>query len=134
MPKRKTKTAPGLKLDDGKLNFALVDADAEAEMVAVLTHGAVKYEPGNWLLVPDAEDRYFASTRRHLRLSRKGVAIDPETAMLHLAGAMCGVHFLLAKALRENPGLRKSFDARFAKSLAIARALRAKRLAAEKSR
>lgn len=33
----------GMKFDDGKLDYSLVDEDAEAEMVAVLTFGATKY-------------------------------------------------------------------------------------------
>ena len=62
----------GRKFDRDKLRYDLVDDDAEAEFVAVLTFGSIKYEPGNWARVEDAQARYFAAVRRHLRSFRRG--------------------------------------------------------------
>lgn len=117
----------GLKLDGGKLRFDLVDDDAEAEMVAVLSFGAVKYDPGNWRHVEEAIDRYFSALRRHLREFRKGRDLDPETSLHHLAHAECCVHFMLGIVLAKRPDLVESFDARFRKALQKAHEIRALR-------
>jgi len=117
----------GKKLDDGKLRYDLVQNDAKAEFVAVLSFEAVKYDPDNWRLVPDLERRYFAALRRHLRAVRKGELLDPETGLHHLAAAECCVHFLLGKSLEDNPELVASFEERFKASLETARKIRASR-------
>ncbi len=119
----------GLKHDAGKLDFDLVDDAAEAEMVAVLTFGAVKYDPGNWVLVKDAKKRYYAALRRHLFESRTSTsALDPETTLLSLAHAACDIHFLLALELRANPLLASTRNERLAHALAVAREQRMARL------
>jgi len=120
----------GLKLDDGKLQFHLQDEDADAEMTAVLTFGAVKYEPGNWEHVEKAVDRYYDAVRRHMRASRRGEVLDPETGLLALAGAACSIHFLLALELKKHPELVANFPERLAESIRRARVIRAERLAA----
>lgn len=120
----------GLKFDDGKLDYSLVDDAAEAEMVAVLTFGAVKYERGNWAHVEGAKVRYTSAIRRHLAAWRGGEALDPETGLHHLAHAACCVHFLLGielPALGEEDlsPLRERLD----HALVTARRLREQRLA-----
>jgi len=119
----------GLKYDGGKLDFSLVDDDAEAETAAVLTYGATKYEPGNWSKVDGAGDRYYAALRRHLHAFRKGETLDRETKLHHLAHAACCVHFLLGLDLLANPDLLASLEDRMAFALDAAREIRAKRLA-----
>lgn len=120
-------TSVGRKFDRDKLRYDLVDDDAEAEFVAVLTFGAIKYEPGDWARVEDAQARYFAAVRRHLRSFRRGEVYDPETGLHHLAAAACCVHFMLGIAMREDPEIVASFAERFAAALSTARAIRAAR-------
>lgn len=119
-----------MKFDDGKFPYHLIDDHAEAEMVAVLGFGAVKYEPHNWRLVEAATERYFSAIRRHLRASRRGEVLDPEHGLLALASVACNAHFLLALELERHPELVASQPERFAKALEIARMMRAKRLEA----
>jgi len=119
----------GMKFDTGKLQYSLIDEAAEAEFVAVLTYGAIKYEPGNWAKVEDAEDRYYDALRRHIRDARRGKKLDKETMLHSLAHAKCCIHFLLGLALRKDPDLVKSFEERFQHSLDVACKLRAERLA-----
>lgn len=130
-PNEETKapSTKGLKLDDGKLQHHLVDFPALNEMVAVLTHGAIKYEPGNWAKVEGWEDRYFDAAIRHLISDRMGEHVDEDTGgLLSLACAACCVHFLLAMRLRERPDLAASLRDRLKSSIAKARDLRAKRI------
>lgn len=117
----------GQKHDNGKLRFDLVDDAAEEEFVAVLTYGAVLYEPDGWRHVPDAEARYFAALRRHLAAHRRGELLDSETGLFHLAAAKCCVHFLLGLALAEHGPAVGSTAARLPESLENARRIRAKR-------
>lgn len=117
----------GMKFDTGKLAYHLVDEDAEAEMVAVLTFGATKYDPGNWSKVEDAVDRYYSAARRHLRASRKGEVLDPETQLATLASAACCIHFLLALEMRRHPELAASLPERLEKALGTARRIRTER-------
>jgi hypothetical protein len=121
-----------MKHDDGKLPYHLVDDDADAEMVAVLAFGAVKYEPGSWVHVEGARDRYYAALRRHMRASRKGELLDPEHGLMTLASVACCAHFLLALELKAHPELAASLPERLKGSLEKARALRAERLAKER--
>lgn len=93
--------SPGRKDDAGKLRYDLVDDAAEEALVSVLTFGAQKYSPGGWRHVPDAQARYFAALRRHLRAHRRGEKVDPESGLPHLAHAACCLHFMLALALEE---------------------------------
>lgn len=117
----------GMKYDAGKLGYDLIDDAAEAEFVAVLTYGAVKYDPDNWALVDDAERRYYAAARRHMAADRRGEIFDEEHGLLALAGAICDLHFLLALRIRKNPELAKSLPERLKKALAVARKFREER-------
>lgn len=127
-----TKTPRGMKFDEGKLPYHLVDDDAEAEMVAVLAFGAIKYEPNSWAHIDNARDRYFAALRRHMRASRKGELLDPEHGLMTLASVACSAHFLLALELRAHPELAATLPERLKASLETARRLRAERLAKER--
>ena len=118
----------GLKLDSGKLAYHLLDAEALAEQVAVLTYGGILYEPGNWAHVENADDRYFDALQRHLRDARRGRSVDPESSLLSLAHAACCIHFLLAIELRD--GVHEPLEERLKAAVANAKELREKRLAA----
>ncbi len=126
------KSPRGLKLDDGKLAYDLIDEPAEAEMVAVLTFGSVKYDPGNWKHVEPR--RYVAAARRHIACYRMGEELDPETGLHHLACASCCIHFVLALALASPRGqkLAQSLPTRLARALVVARKLRAQRESSSK--
>lgn len=126
--------AKGLKLDDGKLRYELLDDAAEDELVAVLSFGAVKYEPDNWRVVEDAEERYVGALRRHISKRRRGRIFDSETGLLEYAHAACCAHFLLGLELMRRPDLVDSLPERLRHALAVARELRAKRLAGAKVR
>lgn len=111
----------GVKHDGGKLDYSLVQPGAHAEMVAVLTYGATKYARDNWMLVPEAEQRYYAAALRHLEQWRTSATTDDESGLHHLAHAMCCLHFLLAL---EVPAFRTEAHAA---AMETARKLRAKK-------
>lgn len=130
------KRAPerGMKLDDGKLDYSLVPVDVEAEFVAVLSYGAVKYERDNWMKVPDARNRYVAALRRHVAAfvaaEKTGAVFDEETSLHHLAHAMCCTAFLLGLDLDRLRGsilAGEPLEVRFQHALGKAREIRAKR-------
>jgi len=95
----------GMKFDTDKprMDLMLTDMPFALEAIGrVLTSGAVKYAPGNWQHVADAQRRYQAAGIRHdLALSR-GETLDPETGEHHLAHAACCILFRLELALRED--------------------------------
>lgn len=126
-------TTKGMKFDDGKLDYSLLDDAAMDEFVAVLTVGAVKYDADNWRKVPGWKRRYVAAIRRHLSAFLQGEELDAETTLHHLAHAHCDVHFLLALTLEEKPHLRQSMKKRLESGLKIAREARAKRVAREEA-
>jgi hypothetical protein len=84
----------GHKFDDNKLRYDLVPPIALEGIVKVLTHGAVKYAPNNWQLVPDAKARYTAALMRHLEAWRKGELVDPDSGLPHMAHIGCNAMFL----------------------------------------
>lgn len=84
----------GTKYDDGKARWDLVPWRSLIEIVKVLTHGAEKYDPNNWMHVPNARDRYFAASQRHLIAWQQGETTDPDSGLPHLAHAGCCILFL----------------------------------------
>lgn len=121
-----------VKDDDAKLRYDLIDPDAEAEIAAVLTYGAVKYGPENWRKLADLERRYYAAALRHIRAPRRRAnpeVVDPESKLLHLAQAAVCIQFLLAVEL-EKGGLAP-LEERLAEGLVNARRLKAAREAAK---
>lgn len=53
------------------------------EVVAVGTHGAGKYSPSGWLMVPDGMQRYAEAAVRHRMKSALGERIDPDSGLSH---------------------------------------------------
>lgn len=88
------KTATGIKHDDGKDRWDLLDYNFVQEGVRVLTFGATEYGPNSWKNVPDGKERYFAALMRHLVAWRQGEKTDPQTNKSHLAHAFCNLMFL----------------------------------------
>lgn len=68
---------------------------AIADMVAVLTSGAVKYSAHSWRNVPDAQERYRAAMLRHVLAFCSGEDTDPESGHPHLAHVAVNAAFLL---------------------------------------
>ena len=90
--------APAMKNDQGKLRYDLTKPYAVSMLVAVLTHGAAKYDDDNWLKVlkePGGPGRYYAAMMRHVEAWRAGQDIDEDSGLPHLAHAMACVMFLL---------------------------------------
>lgn len=84
----------GRKFDQGKPDWSLLPMKSVEEVVKVLTYGAEKYDRENWRIIPDAKNRYFAATMRHLTAWWNGERVDDETGISHLAHAICCLHFL----------------------------------------
>lgn len=88
------KIEEGTKLDGGKPRWDLLPFGEIEEVVKVLTFGAAKYKPNNWMHVRPYS-RYVAATFRHLVAWLKGEKKDPETGLSHLASVVCNVLFLM---------------------------------------
>lgn len=91
-------TEEGVKYDQEKPRFDLMPPRAQLRVVEVLTYGAAKYAPDNWLKVangPDGYRRYAAACMRHFNAWQRGEAIDPESGHHHLAHAACCLLFIL---------------------------------------
>jgi hypothetical protein len=89
------KEGKGAKFDKGKSRWDLLPIEEVEEIVQVLTDGAKKYAPGNWMHVPDKENRYYAALMRHLTAWRKGELKDPDSGRSHLSHAGCCLLFLM---------------------------------------
>lgn len=91
---------PGTK-DDGygtnveKDRWDLLPTGAIRSVVKVLTYGARKYAPGNWAVVPNARERYYAAALRHVTAWWDGEKLD-ESGFPHLAHAVCCLLFLMS--------------------------------------
>ena len=94
----------GIKFDGEKPRYDLVPAKALADVVDVLTYGAQKYEPDNWLYVPEWERRYFAAAQRHIWAWKQGESVDSETGINHLAHAICCLMFMIEREANEIEG------------------------------
>lgn len=93
----------GTKDDAGKARWDLVPWRQVDEVVAVLTHGAEKYPPGDkWKVIDNASDRYFAAAMRHLVRWRHRDYVDRGTGLTHLAHAVACLLFLMWH--HDNPG------------------------------
>ncbi len=88
-------TPIGVKYDDNKPKFSLIKQDALMEMVAVLTYGAKKYSPDNWMHLDNARQRYFDAANRHLWQWFGGEERDEESGFHHLAHAMSSLMFII---------------------------------------
>jgi hypothetical protein len=96
---RMKKTKTGIKYDIGKLDYSLVPPDAMDEFVAVLTYGKKKYAARNWEKGMDW-GRNIAAAERHISAWKARQDLDPESAINHLAHAICDLNFVLAYQLR----------------------------------
>lgn len=90
----KPQPSQGMKFDNGKLQYSLIPPSATKALAEVLTFGAQKYAPNNWMLVEDGETRYLDALYRHLEAFRSGETHDPESLLHHLSHALTNVAFL----------------------------------------
>ena len=85
----------GIKHDNGKPRFSLIPPSSLREIAQVLTFGANKYAPGNWMHLKNARERYSDALLRHVYAWMDGETLDPESGLHHLAHAGCCILFLL---------------------------------------
>lgn len=76
--------------DDGKPRYSLIPPGVLKRVAMVLTNGAKKYAPWNWLGLPTS--RSLDSAMRHLEQFRAG-----ETDEDHLAQAVANIFFIMHK-------------------------------------
>jgi hypothetical protein len=83
----------GIRDNEGKPKWSLVDFDALEDMVRVLEYGARKYSPDNWkngLKVTEVTE----SLLRHTFALLQGENDDPETGLPHAGHILCNAMFL----------------------------------------
>jgi hypothetical protein len=90
--KLKKDSSIGVKYDQGKPRWSLLDFQTLSDVVAVLELGANKYGPANYKHVEPI--RYVDSVMRHWFAYLGGEELDPESGKSHLHHAICGLMFL----------------------------------------
>ena len=88
-------TLPGVKDDNAKPRWSLLPWGPMTCVISVLEFGARKYSADNWQRVPEARQRYFDASMRHVLAWWQGERIDPESGKHHLAHAVCCMLFLM---------------------------------------
>jgi len=83
------------KHDAGKPMWDLLPYREVGQIVDVLTYGASKYAPYNWLEMRDPQARCFAAIMRHLTAWKGKELLDNESGLHHLAHAGCCLLFLM---------------------------------------
>jgi hypothetical protein len=102
IPSNGQRTVTGVKFDNEKPQWSLMQWKALSQVVDVLTYGAKKYAPDNWKKVPNARQRYIDAGFRHFTAYAAGEKNDSETGKSHLAHAICCLLFLLSFELGED--------------------------------
>lgn len=82
-----TNVTGGTKYDSGKLRYDLIPAYPMEQFASVFTFGAKKYDDWNWTK-GIAYSRLIASLFRHLWAFVRGIDIDEESGLPHLAHVM----------------------------------------------
>jgi hypothetical protein len=85
-------TQKGIKHDQEKARMDLLSSDWLEGVAQVLSFGAKKYQSHNWRKGIE-RSRLLASSLRHIFAYLKGEDYDPETGLLHLYHASCGLMF-----------------------------------------
>ena len=92
----------GMKFDQEKSKWDLLPLDELDGCVRVLTIGAKKYAPYNWLKVDNGRSRYYSAMLRHIKAWQSGDFYDQETKEHHLDHALCCLIFLRHFAVKED--------------------------------
>lgn len=88
-------TKEAVKYDSGKADWSLVPFEALEDMVKVLEFGAAKYSRHNWQMDGGFKwTRVLSSCLRHLFDWARGIDLDPESGLSHIAHAQCNLLFL----------------------------------------
>lgn len=87
------KPSTGVKYDEGKVPFDLLDPSYLEGTAQVLAFGATKYASYNWANGMKWS-RCFAALMRHMWKWWRGEALDEETGLSHLYHASCCLMFL----------------------------------------
>lgn len=83
------------KFDREKPMWDLLPYREVGQIVDVLTYGAAKYSPYNWMQMKDPHARCFAALMRHMTAWKSGEIMDKESGLPHLAHAGCCLLFLM---------------------------------------
>jgi hypothetical protein len=99
-----------VKHDNEKNRLGLLPVQAVLTIGKVLTFGARKYAPNNWMRCKDTT-RYVDAALRHIFAYIGGEKNDPETGLPHLAHAGCCIMFLIdLEHAKENNGQNQPSD------------------------
>jgi len=83
------------KADDNKNRLELIQPEFILGLGEVLTFGAKKYAPNNWMKAkPKDIERIKGATLRHQLAYMSGEKKDPETGISHLHHISCNLMFL----------------------------------------
>lgn len=93
----------GVKFDQDKPRYDLLDPEFLEGVAQVLTFGARKYDAHNWRNGLSTS-RLIAASYRHLTALNKGEDIDPETGLSHAYHMACNAQFL-AWMIKNKPEL-----------------------------
>lgn len=85
----------GVKYDQTKPRMSLMPDGVLNEVLQVLEYGAAKYSVENWMMVPDAQTRYYDAAHRHIEAWWRCETTDPESGKSHLAHAICCLAFMM---------------------------------------
>lgn len=88
------KKESGVKFDEGKIRYDLIDAYSLEMLALVYTFGANKYSDNNWRK-GFKWGRIFGAISRHIWAFWRGENDDPESKLPHLAHAAWGCFTLL---------------------------------------
>lgn len=83
----------GIKHDQAKPKYHLIDPFWYEDTCSVMTFGAGKYAEENWRNI-ESRNRVISSLERHLQEIKKGNYIDQETGKPHSAHIACNSMFL----------------------------------------
>lgn len=85
----------GAKFDSDKLRYDLITPESLEGLASILSLGAKKYGPNNWMQIADGEARYRAAMMRHFEAYRKGETQDEDSLKSHLFHCLCNIMFLI---------------------------------------
>lgn len=81
-----------MRLNEGKLEWSLMDDISFANMIKVLMFGAKKYAPNNWKK-GFKKSKMIDSIQRHLVAMKDGQELDDESGLPHYAHLQCNLMF-----------------------------------------
>lgn len=91
------------KVTAGKVRLELLPVKALKLVACAFAWGieGEGYPPWGWMTVDDWEDKYFASTLRHLFEWREGSTKDQKSGLHPLAHAGAGILILIARSIAD---------------------------------